>query len=181
MFFGPILFVIFAIAAIGLILCVYETDLTTQNIHPQIPTVEIQYTMKDLAQVPSYATEGSVGMDLYSNEDTFRLWPGQRKDVRTGISMALPVGYELQIRPRSGWARKHGITVLNAPGTIDSDYRGEIQVILINAGRYDVEINRGERIAQGVVAPVVRGCLHHVQTLDETTRGSGGFGSTGTK
>lgn len=141
--------------------------------------ITVLYTLADLAQSPSYATGSSAGLDLHSNEEEFRLWPGQRRKVGTGISMELPVGYEGQIRPRSGLADKYGITVLNAPGTIDSDYRGEIKVSLINLGDHDLVIHRGDRIAQLVVAPVVRVNLRYAESLSETERGTGGFGSTG--
>jgi dUTP pyrophosphatase len=128
--------------------------------------------------LPSYATPGSAGMDLRSAE-TLTLKPGARALVSTGLAIALPDTYEAQVRPRSGLAVKHGITVLNSPGTIDSDYRGEIKVPLINHGQEDFVINRGDRIAQMVVAPVTVAELVEVDTLDETERGSGGFGSSG--
>ena len=128
--------------------------------------------------LPSYATPGSAGMDLRS-ADTLTLKPGARALVSTGLAIALPDTYEAQVRPRSGLAVKHGITVLNSPGTIDSDYRGEIKVPLINHGQEDFVINRGDRIAQMVVAPVTVAELVEVDTLDETERGSGGFGSSG--
>jgi dUTP pyrophosphatase len=128
--------------------------------------------------LPSYATSGSAGMDLRSAE-TLTLKPGTRALVSTGIAIALPDDYEAQIRPRSGLAVKHGVTVLNAPGTIDADYRGEIKVPLINLGTEDFVIARGDRIAQIVVAPVTMAELVEVQSLDETVRGAGGFGSSG--
>ena len=128
--------------------------------------------------LPSYATEGSAGMDLRSAE-ALTLKPGERALVATGIAIALPDGMEAQVRPRSGLAVKHGITVLNAPGTIDSDYRGEIKVPLINLGTDDFVVARGDRIAQMVVAPVMQVELVEVVSLDETTRGEGGFGSSG--
>ena len=128
--------------------------------------------------LPGYATEGSAGMDLRSAE-ALTIRPGARALVATGIAIALPDDMEAQVRPRSGLAVKHGITVLNAPGTIDSDYRGEIKVPLINLGTEDFVINRGDRIAQMVVAPVVQMELIEVEELDETDRGSSGFGSSG--
>ncbi|UYY58537.1 dUTP diphosphatase [Sphingomonas sp. S2-65] len=133
---------------------------------------------KDLP-VPSYATPGSAGMDVVSAE-SLMLRPGARYAVPTGFAMAIPVGYEVQVRPRSGLALKHGITCLNTPGTIDSDYRGELKVILANLGSEDFAITRGDRIAQLVPAPVQLAHLVEVAELDETARGSGGFGSTGT-
>ena len=128
--------------------------------------------------MPAYATEGAAGMDVVSAED-LDLAPGARHAVATGFAMAIPFGFEVQVRPRSGLALKHGITCLNTPGTIDSDYRGEVKVILINHGPEDFVIRRGERIAQLVVAPVVQAQWAEVETLDETKRGAGGFGSTG--
>jgi dUTP pyrophosphatase len=128
--------------------------------------------------LPSYATSGSAGMDLRSAE-TLTLKPGARALVATGIAIALPDHHEAQVRPRSGLAVKHGITVLNSPGTIDADYRGEIKVPLINLGTEDFAIIRGDRIAQMVVAPVTTAELVEVETLDETGRGTGGFGSSG--
>jgi dUTP pyrophosphatase len=128
--------------------------------------------------LPTYATDGAAGMDVVSAED-LTLAPGARYAVATGFAMAIPEGYEVQVRPRSGLAFKHGITCLNTPGTIDSDYRGEVKVILANLGNEPFEIKRGDRIAQLVPAPVLRAVLTEVDTLDETTRGTGGFGSTG--
>jgi dUTP pyrophosphatase len=128
--------------------------------------------------LPSYATAGSAGLDLRS-ADALTLKPGARALVATGIAIALPENFEAQVRPRSGLAVKHGITVLNAPGTIDADYRGEIKVPLINLGHEDFVINRGDRIAQMVVAPVLQVELIEVAALDETARGAGGFGSSG--
>lgn len=129
-------------------------------------------------ELPSYATTGSAGMDLRS-ADHLTLKPGGRALVATGIAIALPDHYEAQVRPRSGLAVKYGITVLNSPGTIDADYRGEIKVPLINLGAEDFVIARGDRIAQMVVAPVTIAELVEVETLDETFRGAGGFGSSG--
>jgi dUTP pyrophosphatase len=128
--------------------------------------------------LPRYATDGAAGMDVVAAED-LTLAPGARHAVATGFAMAIPAGYEVQVRPRSGLALKHGITCLNTPGTIDSDYRGEIKVILANLGDEDFPIARGDRIAQLVPAPVQRADLDEVTSLDETTRGAGGFGSTG--
>ena len=128
--------------------------------------------------LPSYATAGAAGLDLRSAE-ALTLKPTARALVATGIAIALPENYEAQVRPRSGLAVKHGVTVLNAPGTIDCDYRGEIKVPLINHGTEDFVIARGDRIAQMIIAPVIQVQLHEVATLDETTRGVGGFGSSG--
>lgn len=129
--------------------------------------------------LPAYATAGAAGMDVVAAEDVV-LAPGARHAVATGFAMAIPPGYEVQVRPRSGLALKHGITCLNTPGTIDSDYRGEVKVILANLGDAAFTVARGDRIAQLVPAPVQRAELEEVGTLDETARGIGGFGSTGT-
>ena len=128
--------------------------------------------------LPQYATTGAAGMDIVSAETT-RIAPGARHAVATGLAVAIPHGYEIQVRPRSGLALKHGITVPNTPGTIDSDYRGELKVILINHGTDTFAIERGDRIAQLVLAPVIQAGWQEVDALDETDRGSGGFGSTG--
>ncbi|USU05196.1 dUTP diphosphatase [Sphingomonadaceae bacterium OTU29THOMA1] len=128
--------------------------------------------------VPAYATAGAAGMDVVSAE-AITLAPGTRAAVATGFSIAIPDGYEVQVRPRSGLALRHGVTCLNTPGTIDSDYRGEVKVILINLGEEPFVVARGERIAQLVPAPVQRATLELVDILDDTERGSGGFGSTG--
>lgn len=128
--------------------------------------------------LPAYATAGAAGMDVVSAED-LTLAPGQRHAVATGFALAIPEGFEVQVRPRSGLALKHGVTCLNTPGTIDSDYRGEVKVILANLGAEPFPIRRGDRIAQLVPAPVLRAALIEVDRLDETLRGSGGFGSTG--
>ena len=131
-------------------------------------------------ELPSYETKNSAGMDLRACiTENIILKKGERKLIKTGISIALPENYEAQVRPRSGLALKNGITVLNTPGTIDADYRGEIGVILINLGDSDFTIERGMRIAQMVIAPVVQAELVEVKELDETSRGKGGFGSTG--
>lgn len=129
-------------------------------------------------ELPAYATSGAAGMDVLAAEDVV-LQPGGRHAVATGLAMAIPDGFELQVRPRSGLALKHGISLPNTPGTIDSDYRGELKVILINLGDFPFEVRRGDRIAQLVLAPVVRATWLEVEELDETTRGEGGFGSTG--
>lgn len=131
--------------------------------------------------LPSYASHDAAGMDLCAAVDkSITLKPGERALVPTGIAIALPPRTEAQVRPRSGLAVKHGITVLNTPGTIDADYRGEVQVILINLGSEPFQITRGSRIAQMVIAPVVQATLVEVGELDHTPRGEGGFGSTGT-
>ena len=129
--------------------------------------------------LPSYATEGSAGLDLRADVDV-RLEPGQRALVPTGIALEIPPGYEGQVRPRSGLALRHGIGMVNAPGTIDSDYRGEIGVLLVNLGSEPVELRRGERIAQLVLARCERAVLEEVEELSPTARGEGGFGHTGT-
>lgn len=129
-------------------------------------------------ELPEYATEGAAGMDVLAAEDV-TLPPGGRHPVATGLAVAIPQGYEIQVRPRSGLALKHGITVPNTPGTIDSDYRGELKVILINHGTEPFAIRRGDRIAQLVLAPVARLSWLKVDELDQTQRSEGGFGSTG--
>ncbi|MDB5675684.1 MAG: deoxyuridine 5-triphosphate nucleotidohydrolase [Sphingomonas bacterium] len=127
---------------------------------------------------PAYATDGAAGMDVVAAEELV-LAPGARAAVATGFAIAIPVGYEVQVRPRSGLALKHGVTCLNTPGTIDSDYRGEVKVILANLGSEPFAIARGDRIAQLVPAAVQRATLAEVNSLDDTARGAGGFGSTG--
>ena len=129
-------------------------------------------------ELPRYATDGAAGMDVLSAEDIV-LEPGMRHAVASGLSLAIPPGYEIQVRPRSGLALKHGISVPNTPGTIDSDYRGELKVILINHGSEAFAIHRGDRVAQLVLAPVTRASWDEVDELDATERGEGGFGSTG--
>jgi dUTP pyrophosphatase len=129
-------------------------------------------------ELPTYATAGAAGMDVLSAEDV-TLAPGDRHAVATGLAVAIPPGYEIQVRPRSGLALKHGISVPNTPGTIDSDYRGELKVILINHGAEPFAIHRGDRIAQLVLAPVTIAAWDEVVELDDTERGAGGFGSTG--
>ncbi len=128
--------------------------------------------------MPAYATSGAAGMDI-SAAESLTLRAGKRHAVATGFAFAIPDGYEVQVRPRSGLALKHGITCLNTPGTIDSDYRGEVKVILANLGDEDFVINTGDRIAQIVVAPVTQGVMVEVDALGDTERGTGGFGSTG--
>ena len=129
-------------------------------------------------QLPTYATAGAAGLDLRAAENV-SLAPGARALIATGIAIAVPEHFEAQVRPRSGLAVNHGVTVLNAPGTIDCDYRGEIKVPLVNHGAETFVISRGDRIAQMVIAPVMRVIVEEVTTLKETTRGSGGFGSSG--
>ena len=141
-------------------------------------TVEI--INKSKHQLPHYETSASAGMDLRANiNQSITLKPLERTIVKTGLFIALPMGYEAQVRPRSGLAAKKGITVLNAPGTIDADYRGEIGVILVNLSNEDFVINDGERIAQLVIAQYTQAIWQEVKVLDETDRGAGGFGSTG--
>lgn len=132
--------------------------------------------------LPAYETNLAAGVDLRAAiTDTMSLAPGERTLVATGFAMALPPGYEAQIRPRSGLAYKHGISVVNTPGTIDADYRGEVKILLINHGSEKFEINRGDRIAQMVVAPVTQADFELVDSLSDTARGAGGYGSTGVK
>lgn len=143
----------------------------------------IRITLKRLTHgaglpLPAYATAGAAGMDVVAAEDAV-LAPGARAAIATGFAIAIPPGYEVQVRPRSGLALKYGVTCLNTPGTIDSDYRGEVKVILANLGDTDFAIARGDRIAQLVPAAVQRAELHEVDELDLTPRGAGGFGSTG--
>jgi dUTP pyrophosphatase len=128
--------------------------------------------------LPAYATSGAAGMDVVSAEDVV-ITPGARHAVATGLAVAIPQGFEIQVRPRSGLALKHGITVPNTPGTIDSDYRGELKIILINLGNEAFAVQRGDRVAQLVLAPVVQAAWDEVAELDATDRGAGGFGSTG--
>lgn len=144
-------------------------------------TVEIRIKkLREQAIAPCYMTEGAAGMDLHAGIDTpLRLAPGERALVPTGIAMAIPVGFEGQVRPRSGLALRKGLSMVNAPGTIDADYRGELGVILINHGADAIVIEPGERIAQLVIAAVQRAALTVVDDLDETGRGAGGFGHTG--
>ena len=144
--------------------------------------MQIKVINRGRQPLPAYATEQSAGMDLRANIDApLTLRPLERKLVGTGLYIALPQGYEAQIRPRSGLALKHGITVLNSPGTIDADYRGEIMVLLVNLSDTDFVINEGERIAQMVIARHEQAVFEPVDTLDETERGAGGYGHTGVK
>ncbi|MHB1106411.1 MAG: dUTP diphosphatase [Lutibacter sp.] len=142
--------------------------------------MKIQITNKSKHALPSYETDASAGMDLRANiDESITLKPLERTIVKTGLFIALPVGFEAQVRPRSGLAAKKGITVLNAPGTVDADYRGEIGVILVNLSNENFVINDGERIAQLVIAKHERANWEEVAVLSETKRGAGGFGSTG--
>ena len=142
--------------------------------------MKIQITNKSKHALPSYETDASAGMDLRANiDESITLKPLERTIVKTGLFIALPVGFEAQVRPRSGLSAKKGITVLNAPGTVDADYRGEIGVILVNLSNENFVINDGERIAQMVIAKHERANWEEVEFLSETKRGSGGFGSTG--
>lgn len=132
--------------------------------------------------VPAYATAGAAGFDFRAatpDEETVTIAPGARKLIPTGFAVALPVGYEMQIRPRSGLAAKNGVSIVNAPGTVDCDYRGEILVCLINLGAEDFHVRRGDRIAQGIIAAAPQWELVEVEELDDTARGAGGHGSTG--
>ncbi len=134
--------------------------------------------------LPKYETEQSAGMDLYAalaDGEAITLGALERAMIPTGLAMALPAGFEAQVRPRSGLAAKNGVTVLNTPGTIDADYRGEVKVILVNMSNEPFTVERGMRVAQMVIAPVTQGAWVEVDTLDETARGAGGFGSTGTR
>lgn len=144
--------------------------------------IQVKIVNEGKQQLPQYATAGSAGMDLRADIDKpIVLKPLERKLIPTGLKIALPVGYEAQIRPRSGLAIKYGVTVLNSPGTIDADYRGEICVILVNLSNVDFVVNPSERIAQMVVAKHEQVDFQIVETLDETERGDGGFGHTGKK
>lgn len=145
-----------------------------------IAGLHVQVVAEPGVQLPAYATPGSAGMDLRAKSPV-QMEPGERALVPTGLRIGIPPGFEGQVRPRSGLAIKAGVTVANAPGTIDSDYRGEVCVILINLGRQPVRLEAGERIAQLVFAKVERAVWLPVEDLSETTRGDGGFGSTGTE
>ena len=141
--------------------------------------VKIYYTGEGIDH-PHYQSEGAAGADVYALvEEPVTVKPMERVMIPTGMAIAVPRGYEAQIRPRSGLAWKQGLTVLNSPGTIDSDYRGEVRILLINLGKQDVVISKGDRIAQMIIAPYVRGEFVRTDTLDDTERGEGGFGSTG--
>jgi dUTP pyrophosphatase len=143
----------------------------------RVPVVRVR---DDALPLPSYMSPGAAGLDLAADLGSpITIPPGGRALVPTGLALALPAGFEAQVRPRSGFAQRTGVTVLNAPGTIDSDYRGEIQVLLVNLGQDRVVVRRGDRIAQLVVAPVARIEWRETQDLDGTARGAGGFGSTG--
>lgn len=148
-----------------------------------MPTIRISRTAEADSEIalPSYETDGSAGADIRANipAGSILLRPGERALVPTGLRFEIPAGYEVQVRPRSGLALKHGLALVNSPGTIDSDYRGEVGVILLNTSLEDFEIKHGMRIAQVVIAPVVRAKFQLQDTLGETERGSGGFGSTG--
>ena len=147
---------------------------------PTVPIVRLPHG--EGLPLPAYETDQAAGMDLRAavpDDEPLVLRPGSRFPVPTGLAFALPRGFEGQVRPRSGLAFKHGVTCLNTPGTIDADYRGEVKVILVNHGAEDFVIRRGERIGQLVVAPVVQARWDEVESLDETKRGAGGFGSTG--
>ena len=144
--------------------------------------MKVKVINKSKHALPAYATEGSAGMDLRANiDEPIVLRPMERRLIPTGIYIALPMGYEAQVRPRSGLALKHGISVCNTPGTVDCDYRNEIGVILINLGQEDFVVNDGERIAQMVIAKYERAEWEPVEELDETERGLGGYGHTGVK
>jgi len=149
-------------------------------VNPTVPILRLPHSQG--LPLPAYETALAAGMDLRAavpDEEPLVLKPGARAAVPTGLAFALPAGFEAQVRPRSGLALKAGLTCLNTPGTIDADYRGEVKVILINLGEEDFTIRRGERIAQLVIAPVVQAAWTEVETLDDTARGAGGFGSTG--
>ena len=144
--------------------------------------IQVKVINKGKQPLPAYATEQSGGMDLRADiEQPVTLKPLERRLIPTGLHIALPQGYEAQVRPRSGLALKHGITVLNTPGTIDADYRGEIGVVLVNLSNEDFVVNPGERVAQMVIAQYAQAVLQTVDTLDETERGEGGDGHTGVK
>ena len=146
------------------------------------PTLQIRRisTIKPEIPLPAYATEGAAGFDLRADiADNVIIESGRRSLISTGLTMAVPAGFELQIRPRSGLAAKFGVTVLNTPGTVDSDYRGEVMVILANFGDQPFQVSRGDRIAQAVLARTAKAEIMEVDTLDATERGAGGFGSTG--
>ena len=148
--------------------------------NPTVPIVRLPHG--EGLPLPAYETAQAAGMDLRAavpDDEPLTLRPGSRFPVPTGLAFALPPGFEGQVRPRSGLAFKHGVTCLNTPGTVDADYRGEVKVILINLGEEDFVIRRGERIAQLVIAPVVQATWAEVESLEDTARGVGGFGSTG--
>lgn len=142
--------------------------------------MKIKVINKSENKLPKYETSGSAGMDVRSNED-YTLKPECRKLIQTGLFFEIPEGYEIQVRPRSGLAYFYGITVLNSPGTIDSDYRGELGILLYNSGQSEFEIKKGDRIAQIVVSPVIQSEFEEVEDVSNTDRGEGGFGSTNLK
>ena len=142
--------------------------------------IEIKCIPEEGAVVPSYETVGSAGADIRAFlQESVTIKPLERAMIPTGLKFEIPLGYEMHIRPRSGLAAKNGVTVLNTPGTIDSDYRGEVKIILINLGSEDFVVNNGDRIAQAVIAPVTQGVFSIASELSSTSRGEGGFGSTG--
>ncbi|MDX3926652.1 MAG: dUTP diphosphatase [Shinella sp.] len=155
------------------------------NMHPTRPSPTLDLVRLPHAQgidLPAYETSGAAGMDLraaIAEEDALVIAPGKRALVATGFIFEIPAGYEGQIRPRSGLAFKHGITCLNTPGTIDSDYRGEVKVLLVNLGDEEFVVTRGMRIAQMVIVPAIQATIHEADAATDTGRGSGGFGSTG--
>lgn len=155
-----------------------STSSTASKTSATVQNLEIPVALAENSELPQHATPGASGMDIRT-PISFELAPFERKLVWTGLRIAVPENYEAQIRPRSGLAHKKGITLLNTPGTIDSDYRGEIGVILINLSQESVVIEKGERIAQMVICPVVKAKLIPCHELDDTHRGKGGFGSTG--
>lgn len=143
-------------------------------------TVQVIHTKDGRHGIPKYQTEGSAGFDFCAYlDEPLTLHPGERKLVSTGLAMAVPFGFELQVRPRSGAALKQGLGIVNSPGTVDSDYRGDLGVIIINHGASFITINDGDRIAQGVICPVYQAVFDVTDSLSETARGAGGYGSTG--
>ncbi len=149
-----------------------------QETQEQVAEVVVETILGEGAQEPTYATPGSAGMDLRISEDV-TIEPMQRVLAKTGLKMAIPQGFEGQVRPRSGLAIKHGLALVNSPGTIDSDYRGEIGVIMINLGQETISLSKGDRVAQLVIVPVIQARVTIVNELTDTDRGDGGFGSTG--
>lgn len=161
---------------------VWSIEYYSLNLHLNIKEMKIKVINKSHHSLPQYATPQSAGMDLRANlDEPVTLRPMERRLIPTGLYIALPAGYEAQVRPRSGLALKKGITVLNSPGTVDADYRGEIGVLLINLSQEDFVVNDGERIAQMVIARHEQGEFIAVDVLDETERGAGGYGHTGVK
>jgi dUTP pyrophosphatase len=154
--------------------------MTSKSVGPSVGLRRLRPSIDSDLPLPRYMTPGAAGLDIVAAlEEPLSLEPGERALIPTGLALAIPAGYEVQVRPRSGLALKHGITVLNAPGTIDSDYRGEVGIILINHGQNAFEVRRGERVAQLVVSRVVQVELNVVKELSDTERGTGGFGHTG--